>query len=224
MQFESAPTFDPAGLRARSNAFDPHSKQGSCENGVDPDSKEGSKRRGGSKKMMLAMRKKRERAETNALWALLESVTPTTMETNAPQQGNRCQELRSGRTKQQLLEDALVVLRQAAKCSGGWLRQSLEKEDCGLGLVQFELNTGKIVHASRGFKEAASWCLDGKIVDQNITIFLHPADQAKMKSVLIGIADSRKCSGVSIPLRFLRRPAGHGIRAPHWLLVRGQTR
>ena len=190
---------------------------------MDPDSKEGSKRLG-SKKMTLAMRKKRERAETNALWVLLESVTPTTMGPKAPQLGIRSQVLRSGRTKQQLLEDALVVLRQAAKISGGQLRQSLEKEDCGLGLVQFELNTGKIVHASRGFKEAASWCLDGKIVDQNITIFLHPADQAKIKSVLIGIADSRKCSGVSIPLRFLRRPAGHGIRAPHWLLVRGQTR
>ncbi|KAJ1465878.1 hypothetical protein T484DRAFT_1757107, partial [Baffinella frigidus] len=89
-------------------------------------------------KELLAQRKKNERKETNDLWAVLEAVTPRVSQQQG-QLGNRSKSLRSGRTKQEVLQDVVQVVRRNAAVTGSRMLDSLAVDDSGVGLMTVQL-------------------------------------------------------------------------------------
>lgn len=170
-------------------------------------------------KAVLALRKKKERAQTSELWATMELLAPTLEENKGVPGGQRSKLLRTGRSKEELLKDVLAVVRYQTALAGSRTRQALEVASCQAGLVTVHLDTGKIAHASRAFQELGSWLFDGCLFDQHLSVLLHPDDKQALREFFMGASRGKVRPGASMTLRFLRRPPGRGLRAPKWILV-----
>jgi hypothetical protein len=124
----------------------------------EPEGEGGGSDEGGPEvKVMLATRKRAERAETTALWARMELLAPKLDENKGVPGGQRSKLLRTGRSKEELLKDVLVVVRHHAAVAGSHTRHALAEDNCQTALMVVHLDTGKIAHASRGFLELGSW-------------------------------------------------------------------
>ena len=99
---------------------------------------------------MLALRKKKERAHTTALWATLEFLAPI-VEDNESKKGYRSKSLGTGRSKEVVLKDVVEAVRNLTSLTGSRTQQTLEAGECGVGLLGVLLETGQIIHASRAF-------------------------------------------------------------------------
>jgi len=112
---------------------------------------------GVKRKEELALRKKIERANNTALWAKLELLAPKIVDESKGKPRYISKSLSTGRSKDDILQDAIQLVRSRNSLNAWWTEQSLEVAECGAGLLVVLLETGKIMHASRGFLELGSW-------------------------------------------------------------------
>ena len=106
----------------------------------------------------LAAQKKKERAHSTALWERLELLAPS-VDDNKGKPGYRSKTL-GGRSREELLKDVVHVVRKLTSSSGARTQQLFDEAEYGAGLVVVLLETGQIVHASRGFLELGSSSLN----------------------------------------------------------------
>jgi len=159
---------------------------------------------GAKRKEELARRKKNERTHTTALWASLEKLAPKVENKSKPRFISKS--LSTGRSKDDILQDAIQLVRSRNASTAWWTEEALEVAECGAGLMVVLLETGKICHASRAFLELGSWfdpqpsilkpkpqsltpkprtllakrqCrfLDGTLVDQPLSVLVHADDK-----------------------------------------------
>jgi hypothetical protein len=176
----------------------------------------------------LALRKKKERANTTSLLATLELLAPNIGE-NKRQPGCRCKALR-GRAKEELLKDVMYAVRVESRlvAPGAWAQAYTTQ--AGAGLIAIELKSGKIAHQSPSFQDLTSWIPEE--ASGNIRVSLMSRDGDYFHSFCQSVVrdagepygetflDRDNVVGRCVTVCFLTRaPGPPGLRNPEWLLM-----
>jgi hypothetical protein len=116
-----------------------------------------------------AQRKRREREASDRKWAQLDDMFPAT---HSARSGNRAKALRSGRTREEVLERAVREV-QAIQARDTDIREGLQHAG-GIALLGVMMPSCQLVHTPDAFKHLCSWLSPELIEGHLLPTLLHP--------------------------------------------------
>ena len=116
-----------------------------------------------------AQRKRREREASDRKWAQLDDMFPAT---HSARSGNRAKALRSGRTREEVLERAVREV-QAIQARDTEIREGLQHAR-GIALLGVMMPSCQLVHTPDAFKHLCCWLSPELIEGHLLPTLLHP--------------------------------------------------
>jgi hypothetical protein len=127
--------------------------------------------------------------------------------------GHRSMSLKSGRSKQEVLQEVVARVQSLTRMSIS-TRQALANND-GVALLALDIGTGEIMLATKALNDLGAWlCPGGSLRGFLLSSLLHPDDAAAFRAFAQQYARKpaaaalAAAAGETILLRLLTRPPG----------------